>query len=86
MLPSFFVPGEKARPWSVMRAAALGAGIGLMAASFKMLGPLHGSLGGGGLAANVLEIAGAVFGFAMLCAGASVLRNLISRRLIWPDR
>jgi hypothetical protein len=81
MLPSFYVSGDKARDWSVARAAALGAGVGLVAALFKILGPL----GVGGLAVSIAEIAGAVFGFAALCAGASALRNLIARRLIWPD-
>jgi hypothetical protein len=85
MLPSFYVSGDKARDWSVTRAAALGAGVGLVAALFKILGPLHGALGVGGLAVSIAEIAGAVVGFAALCAGASALRNIIARRLIWPD-
>jgi len=37
------------------------------------------------LAANFLEIAGATLAFALLCAGASALRNFIARRLIWPE-
>jgi hypothetical protein len=86
MLPSFYVSGQKARSWSVSRAAALGAGIGLVAALFKMLGPLHGPPGLGGLAASIPEIAGAVFGFAALCAAAAAMRNFLARRLIWPDR
>ena len=68
MLPSLFVSGEKAQAWSVSRAAAYGAGIGALAALFKTFGPLHTT----GLGANpVWEIAGAVFGFALLCAGAA---------------
>ena len=31
------------------------------------------------------EIAGAVLGFALLCAGATALRNFIARRVIWHD-
>jgi hypothetical protein len=85
MLPSFYVSGDKARPWSVSRAAALGAGIGLIATLFKLLAPLHGPVVLGGIAANLPQIAGAVLGFAGLCAGASALRNIIARRLIWPD-
>jgi hypothetical protein len=85
MLPSFYIPADRARSWSVVRAAALGAGIGLVASLFRTFGPLHGSTGAGGVAASIPEIGAAVFGFAVLCAGASALRNLIARRLIWPD-
>jgi hypothetical protein len=81
-LSSFFVSADRARPWSVARAAAYGAGIGALAALIKTLGPLHGA---GSPAARVLEIAeiGAVF--ALLCAGAALLRNFVARRLIWPE-
>jgi hypothetical protein len=37
------------------------------------------------VAVSVPEIAGAVLGFALLCAGATALRNFIARRLIWPE-
>jgi hypothetical protein len=84
MLPSFYISGDRARPWSVSRAAALGAGIGLVAALFKTLGPQHGSLGVGGMA-SVAEIAGAICGFAALCAAAAATRNFLARRLVWPD-
>lgn len=84
MLPSFYIAAAKGRAWSVPYAAALGGGIGLAASLFKVLGPLHGVLGGG-LVTNLPQIAGATLGFAALCAAAAALRNLIARRLIWPD-
>jgi hypothetical protein len=37
------------------------------------------------VAVSLPEIAGAVLGFALLCAAATALRNFIARRLIWPD-
>lgn len=85
MLPSFYVSSDKSRDWSVTHAAALGGGIGLVAALFKMLGPLHGSLTVGVLTVRVPEIAGAVVGFAALCATAAATRNFLARRLIWPN-
>lgn len=58
---------------------------------FKTLGPLRETAAVSGnvaenLAANFLEIAGAALAFALLCAGASAVRNLIARRFIWPER
>jgi 4-amino-4-deoxy-L-arabinose transferase-like glycosyltransferase len=82
MLPSLFAPGEKAQAWSVWRAAACGAVVGALAALFKTFGPLH-TVGSGAM--PVWEIAAAACGFALLCAGAAVLRNVVARRLIWPD-
>ncbi len=69
------------------RAAAYGAGIGALAALFKIFGPLRATaaLANGpsdNLAANFLEIAGVALAFALLCAGAAALRNYIGRRLI----
>jgi hypothetical protein len=79
-LPSLFVSGEAPRAWSVARAAAYGAALGAGAGLLKTLGFSHQAV-----AVSVPEIAAAVFGFAVLCAGAAALRNVVARRLIWPD-
>ena len=78
MLPSLFTSDENARPWSVPRAALYGAGIGLLAALIKFFGPFHVA---DRTLPVALEIAVAVFAFAVLCAGAALLRNLLARRL-----
>jgi hypothetical protein len=78
MLPSLFTSEENARPWSVRRAALYGAGIGLLAALVKLFGPFHGAERTFPFA---LEIGIAVLAFAILCAGAALLRNLLARRL-----
>jgi hypothetical protein len=78
MLPSLFTSDGNARPWSVPRAALYGAGIGLAAALIKIFGPLHAAARALPVA---LEIAVAVLAFAVLCAGAALLRNLLARRL-----
>ncbi len=87
-LPSLFISRDRARAWSVARAAGYGAVIGALAAVFKTLGPLRetASMGTKNLAANSLKIAGATLAFAVLCAGASALRNFIARRFLWPER
>jgi hypothetical protein len=79
-LPSLYVSGDKPREWSLARAAAFGAMLGIVAGLFKTLGFAHQAI-----ATSVPEIAGAALGFAMLCAGATALRNFIARRLIWPE-
>jgi len=79
-LPSLYVSGDKPREWSVARAAAYGAVLGIAAGLVKTLGFTHQAI-----ATNVSEIAGAALGFALLCAGATALRNFIARRLIWPE-
>jgi hypothetical protein len=79
MLPSFHLSHDKAREWSVVRAAMYGAGLGLLGGLFKIADPLHQGRAG------ALEIIGAIVGFAVLCAGAAALRNAIARRLIWPN-
>jgi hypothetical protein len=79
-LPSRYVSGDKPREWSVARAATYGAALGAIAGLFKALAYSHQHV-----AIGVAEIAGAVLGFALLCAGATALRNFIARRLIWPD-
>ena len=78
MLPSLFTSDENARPWSVPRAALYGAGIGLVAALIKIFGPFHAADRALPVA---LEIGVAVLAFAVLCAGAALLRNLLARRL-----
>ena len=79
MLPSLFASGDGARDWSIMRAAAYGAGIGALAALLRTFGPLHNA---GSAFAHVWEIAAAALAFALLCAGAAALRNAVARRLI----
>jgi len=79
-IPSLYLSRDGAHAWSVTRAAACGAGIGALAALFKILGPSHEA---GSAAADFLQIAGAPLGFAFLCSAAAVLRNFIARRLIW---
>jgi len=82
MLPSLFASEEKAQAWNVSRAAGCGAAVGALAAAFKIFGPLH--TGGFGVP-PIWDIVAAVFGFALLCAGAALLRNAVARRLIWPN-
>jgi hypothetical protein len=82
MLPSLFASGKNAQAWSLWRAAACGAVVGSLAALFKVFGPLHAT---GSAVTPVWEIAGAAGAFALLCAGAALLRNVVARRLIWPD-
>jgi len=79
-LPSLYISGDKPRQWSVARAAAYGAALGAVAALLKTLAyaQQHAAI-------SVAEIAGAVLGFALLCAGAAALRNFVARRLIWPE-
>jgi hypothetical protein len=79
-LPSLYLSGDKPREWSMTRAAAYGAGLGIIAGLFKTLGPSHQAV-----ATSVPEIAGVALCFALLCAGATALRNFIARRLIWPE-
>ena len=79
-LPSLYVSADKPRQWSIARAAAYGAGLGAIAGLFKMLIYSHQHV-----AVSVAEFAGAVLAFALLCAGATALRNFIARRLIWPE-
>ena len=41
MLPSFHLSHDKAREWSVTRAALYGAALGLLAGLFKIADPLR---------------------------------------------
>jgi hypothetical protein len=81
-LPSFYASAERARAWSLARAAAYGGGLGALAALLKTFEPARS---GGSAAAHVFEIAAAAGAFALLCAGAAFLRNFIARRFIWPE-
>jgi hypothetical protein len=85
MLPSLFRSGENDRAWSVVHAAAYGAGIGVLAALFKTLGPLRASGVAASFADSAAQIAGAAVAFALLCAGAAALRNILARRFVWHD-
>ena len=85
MLPSLYHSSEDARARSVVHAAAYGAGVGAIAALFKTLGPLRVANAAGSLAGSVAEIASAAVVFALLCAGAAALRNIVARRVVWPD-
>jgi hypothetical protein len=78
MLPSLFASADRARDWSVARAATYGAGIGALAALFKTLGPLRAAASE---AAGLWAIAEVAAAFALLCAGAALLRDFLVRRL-----
>jgi len=87
VLPSLYIAADK--PWSVRRAAVYGAAMGLVAALFKSFVPLHQTLTttqsslAENLVAKLPEIAAATLAFALLCAGASALRNFVAQNLIW---
>ena len=82
-LPSLHLTAGSARTWSLARAAFYGGALGALAAIFKSFGRAHEV---GAVAANFLEVGSAALGFALLCAVAAALRNLIARRLIRPER
>jgi hypothetical protein len=78
-LPSLY-PGQKGdRDWRLARAAAFGGCIGLAAALFKMLGPLGEWTG---TSASLLQLGEAAGAFALLCAAAALLRNMLARRFV----
>jgi hypothetical protein len=78
MLPSLFTSEENVRAWSVPRAAVFGAGIGLLAALIKVFGPFRT---GEPALPVALEIGLAALAFALLSAGAALLRNRLARGL-----
>jgi hypothetical protein len=87
-LPSLYVSGDKPQAWSITRAAIYGAALGTLAALFRIFGPSHEAIAvsdRSSLLANIPTIVVAAVGFALLCAGATALRNFIARRLIWPE-
>jgi hypothetical protein len=77
MLPSLFA-SRHTRDWNVLRAGCYGAGIGLAVGLLKLLGADRAY-------PHAFNIVAAIVGFAALCAGAAAVRNMIARRLIWPD-
>jgi hypothetical protein len=78
-LPSLYSGNEGAHDWRLTRAAAYGAGIGVMAALFKMLGPTGERISS---PASFLEVVEAAFAFALLCAAAAFVRNMLARRFV----
>ena len=89
-LPSLYVCGDKTRAWSIARTAAYGAVLGALAGIFKALGPLREASPLSGqpsekFLAGIPEIAGAALGFALLCAFATAVRNVMARRFVWRD-
>jgi hypothetical protein len=78
-LPSLYRGKENAQDWRVMRAAAYGAGIGVAAALFKMLGPTGERISS---PARFLEVTEAALAFALLCAAAALLRNMLARYFV----
>jgi NAD/NADP transhydrogenase alpha subunit len=85
LLPSLYRSDEGERAWSVTHAAVYGAVIGVLAAVFKIFGPQHVTAGLADLPATLALVAVAGLGFALLCAGAAALRNLIARHLLWHE-
>jgi hypothetical protein len=78
-LPSLFPNQEADRDWRIGRAAIYGGGVGLAAALFKMLAPFGERIW---TPARWLELGEAALAFALLCAGAALLRNTLARRFI----
>jgi hypothetical protein len=78
-LPSLYRGSDGTQDWRLTRAAAYGAGIGVAAALFKMLGPSAGTVWG---PAKLFELAEAAAAFAILCVGAALLRNMLARRFV----
>ncbi len=89
LLPSFYASKEGVQPWSTARWAIGGAALGAVAGTFKALGAPAGAATivsvGERLVTKAPEIAAAAFAFALLCAAFAAARNVIARRLIWPD-
>jgi hypothetical protein len=84
LLPSLRSSETTAQPWSIGRAAAYGAFIGVLAALFKAWAPLRltAEVQSRGLSAVAVEVVGAAIGFALLCAAAAALRNFLARQLV----
>jgi hypothetical protein len=84
MLPSFYKTSDPDRAWNVAHAAGYGAIIGVLAATFKTLGPLRPSAAAN-LFGNLTEIAVAAIAFSSLCVAAAMLRNYLFRRMADRD-
>ena len=84
-LPSLYQSSENARDWNVVHAAACGAGLGALAALFKTLGPFRTTSMAASFVDKTAQVIGAALVFALLCAGAAALRNIVARRLVWHD-
>ena len=84
-LPSLYRSGDSFRPWRISHAAACGAALGALAALFKELAPRGFAGGLSSRPAGIAEIAAVALAFALLCAGAAMLRNFLARRLVWHD-
>jgi hypothetical protein len=78
-LPSLYPGNERNGDWRPSRAAIYGAGVGLAAGLFKMLGPLGERVWA---PAKLWELGEAAVGFALLCAAAAFLRNRLTRRFV----
>jgi hypothetical protein len=78
-LPSLYPGRKRDRDWRLARAAVNGGGVGLAAALFKILGPLGERTW---TSATLLELGEAAAGFALLCAAAALLRNMLARRFV----
>ena len=59
-----------------------GAGIGVVAAGFKLIAPWSEPHS---LLSVATELVGAALAFALLCGLAAELRNFVARRLIWRE-
>jgi hypothetical protein len=84
-LPSFYRSDDSFHPWRVTHAAACGAALGALAALFKKLAPLGVVDSLSHRPAGIAEIAAVALAFALLCAGAAMLRNYLARRLVWHE-
>jgi hypothetical protein len=69
-------------PWNSGRAMIYGAGIGVVAAGFKLIAPWSEPHS---LFSVATELVGAALAFALLCGLAAALRNFIVRHLIWRE-
>jgi hypothetical protein len=84
-LPSLYRSDDGFRPWRVTHAAACGAALGVLAALFKKLAPLGIAGGLSDRPGGIAGIAAVAVAFALLCAGAAMLRNFLARRLVWHE-
>jgi hypothetical protein len=69
-------------PWNSGRAMFFGAGLGIVAAGFRLIAPWSGPHS---LFSVAEELVGAALAFALLCGLAAALRNFVAERLIWRE-